>query len=347
MTSNQSQKEQWPGQSGLLLRLKSIFFKLPLVGEIGGRYFSPPLKIENTAKFGKSFAMPSVLKIVIDERHPIPGEVGKLVNDRFFKDEDTLFFNVSFACGKGGLFEKGTYTDPLSHWFNVFFGYYEINAVIASENDGKGWPRPFGYEREGGDICFMDLIKIGKSDWNYFSNRMYGVPLAEVEKNNGISLPPTTAVRLGTETIGKHEWDVVEVDKFDVVSAYVTEEGRARIENASVFSPIWRMCYGNPHPRPGFDECFFPTNMKAKFYVRTERSVSDEVGKYLHEHGRIAVDRHPKNRVPVYSTYIFGGTINHNYETFKEEGRLERAIFNEEFLEEQLKSARKVMAKYF
>jgi hypothetical protein len=326
MSKEKKQKpEIWQDLSRIGLIFKSIFFKLPMIGTIKDRYFSPCMSINNK-KFSKSFSMPTVLKIVIDNNNPIPGKAGELVNNRFFQKDPAIFFKVSFSCGKSGIFSKGKYTDPLSHWFNVFFGYYEVNVINAAKNAGNGWTRPFGYNSSNNtsDINFYDLARIAKADWNYFSNFMYGVPLAEVRKNDTIDLNKIKSSIRGKETIGRDLWDCAEIDNLDVVSAYTASGDAGKIDNPSIFSPAWRICFGRPHPRPGYDRSFITTNMKGKFYMRFKEDKTNETDE------------------PVYTTYIFGGTINHSYDKM-ENGK----EFNEEFLEEQIKSAKKVIIKYF
>lgn len=304
------------------LHMKNVFFKLPLMGSIYNRCFSPGLAIANTKKFGLSFSMPSVLRIVIDNESQSPADVGRMVNSQFFKAENRVSFNVSFSCGKAGLTEPGKYTDPLSHWFNVFFGYYEID-VIDSSFDENGWERPFGYTGTScREVEFYDLVRIAKSDWNYFSNFLYGVPYGKVHENDPIDMPSISKTVLGREQIGKHQWDYAEVDNLDVVSAYTSKTDEDKLENPSIFSPVWRVCFGKPHPRDDFNQSFISSNMKARFFMRSEAVVDP------------LTDNH------VYKTYIFGGTINHSYDAIDKS-------FNDEFLEEQLNAARRTIMKYF
>jgi hypothetical protein len=96
------------------------------------------------------------------------------------------------------------------------------------------------------------------------------------------------------------------------------------LDSEGIFSPVWRICFGQPHPSPGYVSSFISTSMKGRFYMRFKEDKTAETDE------------------PVYTTYIFGGTINHSYDKM-ENGE----EFNDEFLEEQMKSAKKVIIKYF
>lgn len=302
----------------IILRIRIFFYKLPMIGEIKNRYFSPVATI-NSKEFGKSFSMPSVLEVAIDNEKSFPANVGKLVNDIYFKDDPKVIFNVSFSCGKSGFFKKGKYTDPLSIWFNVFFGYYELDVVA------KDWKRPIGYNIKNNEesINSLDMIKIAKADWNYFSNYMYGVPEDYIKKCNEINLDIIKSEYLGRVKIGNKYWDFVEVDNLEVVSAYNSPHDTAIITNNSILSPAWRACFGNLHPRSELDyKSYFKTNMKARFYVSYKKEIDIETN------------------LESYKTYIFGGTINHSYDKIDKDK-------NERFLELQLESTRNVIKKHF
>ncbi len=303
-----------------LLNFCYRIFNLPMIGDIKDRFITPTMRI-NDRRFGKSFSMPSVLGIVIDGKKSMPANVGEKVNDVFFFFFPRLKFNVCFSCGKSGFFNKGVYTDPESIWFNVFFGYYEID-VVKSE-----WKRPFGYNLKNAlpEINFYDLARIGKSDWNYFSNYLYGVPEQFIKPTNPIILEKMNVRNRGRVRIGTKFWDWVEVGTMNVVSAYTAPGEVYLLENPSIFSPVWRKCFGNPCPSEDFTTSFIPVDMKAGFYLCYTEEKSD----YLDLKGEI-----------IYKTYIFGGTINRLYD--KKDAQL-----NENFLEAQLESAQKLISKSF
>lgn len=303
-----------------LLNLGYRFFNLPMIGYIKDRFISPSMRI-NDPRFGKSFSMPTVLGIVIDGKKSMPANVGQKVDGVFFPAEPRLKFNVCFSCGNSGFFKKGVYTDPESIWFNVFFGYYEID-VVTSE-----WKRPFGYEIKNGkpEINFNDLARIGKADWNYFSNYLYGVPESYITPTNPIDLERMEATYKGRVPIGKKFWDWVEVEHMDVVSAYTAPGEEHLLENPSAFSPVWRKCFGNPCPRAEHTSSFITTDMKAGFYLCFTEGESNFID---------------LKGAPVYRTYMFGGTINHCFDTVD-------ASSNGKFLRLQLDSAQDLISRKF
>jgi hypothetical protein len=265
----------------------------------------------------------TVTRIVIDERAKAPGRVGALVKRKFFDDYPPFIFNVCFSCGAAGRRSAGTYCDPHSIWFNVFLGYYEIVAPKSL------WSRPFGYDTAGGQaaVRFEDVVRIGKADWNYFSNYLYGVPERLIEPYNRVRMDKVRCLDLGRERIpaavgggeaGRY-WDVVEVDGVEVVSAYVSGRDGNKLESPSLLSPLWRLSFGRPNPRGDYPDSFIPTVMRARLYL---------------SHGE---GRHPRLG-GVYRTVIFGGTVNTGYRDAEE---------NERFLERQAEAARQVIGRYY
>jgi len=78
------------------------------------------------------------------------------------------------------------------------------------------------------------------------------------------------------------------------VSAYVTDA--KKLEKChSFFTPLWRLAFGEPHPREDYPYDFFPQMMTAQFLV----SYIEEYDSNLQE--------------TAYKTFIFGGTINEGY----------------------------------
>ena len=168
--------------------------------------------------------------------------VGNIVKERLFGGSKDFLFNVCFVVGDYMNSQSGDYGNPNSHWFNVFFGYYEI---VVSKSD---WNRPFGYTKDK-KIDFDEVSRLGMADWNFFSNWMYGVP---IEKINQVLRPckiidknqfydgdtmnldkkleilsrhsgNTICTHLGTVDAtgsGKY-WDLIELDNVDVVSIYL------------------------------------------------------------------------------------------------------------------------------
>jgi len=239
--------------------------------------------------------------------------VGKLVKEAFFPDDPPFLFNVAFSCGDPGIFGKGLYTDPRSIWFNVFFGYYEIDAPCST------WARPFGYRAAapGAAVEFADVVRIGKADWNYFSNHVYGVPLAAIRPLDAIDMGTVTRRDLGRKRIGDSWWDHIELDGVEVVSAYTAPGEKGRLEDTDgFFSRIWRAIFGRPCPRPGATPSFVPTRMRAELYMAWTKAKDVDVNG------------------PVWRTLIFGGTVRSDHP----DGAAARR-----FLDRQLAAVEKVM----
>lgn len=161
---------------------------------------------------------------VTNSKHPVIGDVGQKVKNIFFKDEKDFDFIVCFSCGGVDPSEgKPVYANPDSKWFNVFFGYYQLNA--------HGWDRSIGYTKENA-VYVDEVLRVAKADWNYFSNYQYGVPeqyitsvngdlnaIKYAHENNDAPGYASFANR-GRKKIGDTWWDVIDVYDFEVVSAY-------------------------------------------------------------------------------------------------------------------------------
>jgi hypothetical protein len=262
---------------------------LPLVGDVDGRRLLPPAQVKD-ATFGDSAGVPFALEIDVDDVREAPADVGQKVDQVFFPNAPRLLFNVCFSCGAPkGVLREGTYGDPTSPWFNVFFGYYQID-VIASE-----WGRPFGYlDAASGAVNTDDVLRIGKADWNYFSNWMYGVPEVAIAPNNTLT---GARVEVGPrERIGQRQWDVLNISQARMVSAYVS--GKAtdpKLEERGPYSFLWRMAFGCPKPRPEYPELssFFPVDMTATLFMSFREVKND-----------------PYTGKDVFQTFLFGGTVN-------------------------------------
>jgi hypothetical protein len=290
--------------------------RVPAVGEIDNRIFVNQVKVDDP-RFGESGSPPSVLEILVDDRGHSPGGVGRLVKRQFFPDEGKLIFNVAFACGKPTLC-RGRYADPTSIWFNVFFGYYQID-VPRSE-----WARPFGYEPVASgraNLRAHDILRIGKADWNYFSNYMYGVPESAILPYNRVDPSAVKIVIHPRARIGRSYWDHLSLDGVEVVSAYVSgQDGQKLVTADRVWTPIWRSLFGPSEPSEAHPKSFIPTHMRAEIYMSF-------VARY---------DRDLREQA--YSTLIFGATVNADYADAAE---------NEAFLQAQLAAVREVIEKSY
>jgi hypothetical protein len=298
--------------------------RLPLVGNVDNRFRAPEAQLHDT-RFGQSEGLPFVMEIVVDGERSLPAGVGQQVDRVFFSDQKKLSFNVSFACGKPqGLFRRGLYGDPRSHWFNVFFGYYQIDV------SKRAWGRPFGYQNDGITIAWEDIVKIGKSDWNYFSNWMYGVPDAAIEPTNTLHDPKTRHDHKGRRLVNGRAWDELVLDNATVVSAY--DAGRTpgpALVDRELWSFLWRASYGFPLRQVvNTEPSFFPVPMKANLYMFFRENQCDT------EEGE-----------PSYQTFLFGGTINQWFaeHVADDDEKQRRRAFNEDFLQAQMRAVERVM----
>ena len=261
---------------------------LPMVGDVDNKFRAPEAVIDHP-RFGKSEGLPFVMEIVVDGVHSAPAGVGRKVDEVFFKAHPKLLFNVSFACGKPkGLCRTGVYGDPRTIWFNVFFGYYQVDVVKRT------WGRPFGYEADGVTPHQDDLLRIGKSDWNYFSNWMYGVPDKAIDVvNMPLIGARTTTSHHGRHVVNGRRWDLVELDNVDVVTAYDNGEGPG-LTQRELWSTLWQSSYGFPIKKRVVEEpSFFSVPMKGRFHMAYREVPSDN------DHDEAT-----------YQTFMFGGTIN-------------------------------------
>lgn len=304
------------------------FMRLPLVGDIDGRFRAPGARIDDP-RFGRSEGLPFVLEVAVDGERSAPAGVGREVDRVFFRDRGKLLFNVSFACGRPqGLLRRGLYGDPRSHWFNVFFGCYQIDVPK------RVWGRPFGYEEDGRTIHRDDVLRIGKSDWNYFSNWMYGVPDAAIAPTDSLDDAGLRVTQRPRRAVNGRAWDELVIENATVASAY--DPGRAggpQLVDRGLWSALWRASFGRPLRRAVVDEpAFFPVPMTAQLYMSFREATEDnDLGE------------------PAYQTFFFGGTINQWYadHVADEAERAQRRAFNEGFLRAQMTAVERVMRDDF
>ena len=238
----------------------------PGIGQIGASSaVQEPLIVDPS--FGRSqLCTPAILRIFVDDEDRAVSRAGSLVKRHLFPDHPSFTFNTVACVGQpDGEDEPGLYTSPASHWFNVFFGYYQLDAPKAD------WTRPFGYRSANGlasEIEVEDVVRLGKSDWNFFSNWMYGVPDAAVERCNGIDMASMPVHRGPAEQIGATLWHPLVIDDVEVASAYESDApGAARLVENSELDDIWRHAFGLPNPHPDWKESFIPTRLRASVWM--------------------------------------------------------------------------------
>jgi len=259
---------------------------------------------------GKFKSRASYFTNPIDPHSTSPPEgVGKMIYKALFEGYPPFTVNVVFATGSSHLGKPGLYTDPKSIWFNNFVGYYEVDCLKSK------WERPFGYD-ENGKVYNEDVIRLGKADWDYFSNYIYGVPIQEVSKFLSLDCVEKLENRV---QIDNKWWDFVECHQVPSSSAYVTSASKLEDRNA-FFTAIWRLSFGEPHPREDYPNDFFPQKMSGQYLVS-----------YLEDYDSELNDT-------VYKTFIFGGSTNEGYSNHAE---------NREFKEAQMQSVTKIIRKHY
>ncbi len=258
----------------------------PSIGEVGGRTEACPPKVDDPKGFGTSQpCTPTVLRFHVDETAREVCKVGSIVKRVMFRDYPPFVFNT-VACV--GAFDPpgapGPYTDPDSQqWFNIFLGYYQLDCVKSL------WPRPFGYTKPDGSRSVVepeDLVRLGKSDWNWFSNWCYGVPWDALVATSSIPASINTVVK-GPVTIGNRQWHEVTIEGTEVASCYESDAPGAEklVENSDV-REVWQRSFGAPCPRPAYPRSFVPITVDA------------------------VVDMAYWEDDEAYHTVIFGGTAN-------------------------------------
>ncbi|MGD0311949.1 MAG: hypothetical protein ABSC90_05770 [Acidimicrobiales bacterium] len=238
----------------------------PSVGEIGGRTdVHPPLV--HDPQFGDSQSCTgTIFRIHVDDERRDLCEVGSKVKARMFPPPYPPFVFNAVAC-VGAFEEDGPqrYGDPLSPWFNVFLGYYQLDC------DKARWDRPFGFETADGAAsrpCMEDLIRLGKSDWNYFSNWNYGVPEQALEPYCDVDVQPGDYVDNGLVVIAGRRWRHVDLLGVDVASSYVSGAPRAaQLVLNTIITGMVRQGFGYPCPRPDHPVSFVPTKLDATLHM--------------------------------------------------------------------------------
>ena len=233
----------------------------PCVGLVKDSPFAPAPKVDQ--KWGPSgTSAPGVTRIHVDEQHRQLTDVGRMVKNLLFADHPPFTFNTLACCGQVPDGKPGVYSDPTSIWFNVFFGIYQLDAGKAD-----GWKRPFGYETADGvqsAIHGEDIVRLGKSDWNWFSNYMYGVPASVCTKYSTVDLSTISFSATETKAIGASHWHSVTMSGIEVASCYESNvPGASKLVENTDAEAIWESTFGLPCPRPEFPVSFIPTKLIA------------------------------------------------------------------------------------
>ena len=303
---------------------------LPKLGNIHNNFILHPAKIKNTKKFGKDSTYPFVIEFNIYDNSEILEKIqkinenestseylevldlGTLIKKKIFDDYQPFVYNVCFTCSKSSMLKcKSHYADPTSHWFNVFYGFYEFDAPCDL------WIRPFGFKTfMDNEIEFMDILKMSKADWNILGNYTYGVPFDLCLKACKITGDERFIIVNKEVKIGRYTYIEAIIENVITISAYQANE--QLLSPYKLTSVLWRKVFGMTPYNKDYNIPFPLIRMKGHFYIRH----SKEYNKILEKN--------------CYKTWISGGTIDMDYPDEE---------FNKEFLEEQLSSIRSSLKK--
>jgi hypothetical protein len=257
----------------------------PGVGQVADSSAVPePLVLDE--RFGRSqLCTPAVLRIFVDAEDRAFSRAGALAKQKLFADLPPFVFNTVACVGQAeGEDRLGLYTNPNSHWFNVFFGYYQLDAPKSE------WSRPFGYRSAAGassEVAVEDVVRLGKSDWNFFSNWNYGVPEEVIDRYTRVDLPSMPVHVRPPERVGDSRWHGLTIDSVEVASTYESDlPGAERLVGNTVLAPIWRDSFGMPNPQPDRPDSFVATKLRASMWMAYREDAD------------------------AYHTTIFGGTLN-------------------------------------
>jgi hypothetical protein len=256
---------QRAGSWRMLHRRRRLTFRFdPSLGEVAASAAPYPPSV-NDPKFGQSeTCTPTILRFHVDDEERALCRVGSVVKLHMFPEYPPFVFNTEACVGAFPPDAPGAYTNPDSVWFNTFFGYYQLDCAK------EVWSRPFGYDRADGRSSVPvpeDLVRLGKSDWNWFSNWDYGVPTDALRKYTAVP-SAIDAVDHGLVTVGTSQWHQLELRGTEAASCYVAGGPRAgTLAHNTVLERTWRRSFGGLNPRPNHPKSFVPTVLDAEVYM--------------------------------------------------------------------------------
>jgi len=257
----------------------------PSIGIIDGRTsFAPPVVDDPT--FGRSQSCTdTILRFHVEDVERKVCNVGQLVKRRMFPPPYQPFvFNAVACVGEFTRDSSQRYANPRSPWFNVFLGYYQIDC------DRSRWDRPFGFASASGydsEPAIEDLLRLGKADWNYFSNWDYGVPETVLWPYDQVTVRNTDVVDHGMEEIDGGWWRRIDLLRVEAASAYVSNApGALQLVDNTVVGGLIRDSFGYPQSDPLYPNSFIPKRLDAALRMA-----------YFEDEGG-------------YHTLIFGGTAH-------------------------------------
>ncbi len=244
---------------------KDLFHYAPAHGAVGDRT-EPDPPIFDDKRFGRTrMSSKDVTRVFVDDNQRVLADVGRVVKKLLWDDYPDWTFNTVACVGEFDGDGRGTYSNPGSIWFNVFLGYYQIDAPKPD------WDRPFAYESAKGaksEVRFDEIVRLGKTDWNYISNWMYGVPGEVVRRYNDLEMEKVKTSQEEASQIGSSRWHRVGIGNVAFVSAYESDApGSEDLTDNSLVSDAWRKAFGTPSPHPEYSQSFIPTRTDADMFI--------------------------------------------------------------------------------
>ncbi len=238
----------------------------PSVGVIGGQTAVYPPTVHDPVYGDSQNCTGTILRIHIDEDPRRLCEVGHKVKARMFPSPYPPFIFNAVACV--GAFERGgpqRYANPHSPWFNVFLGYYQLDCATPT------WERPFGFVAADGAKAsphIEDLARLGKSDWNFFSNWDYGVPEEALEPYCAVDVASLDFVDRGLIEIAGGMWHRIDLLGVEVASCYLSDAPDAqRLVRNTLVAGTLRQGFGFPDPQPDVPVSFIPKKLDAVLHM--------------------------------------------------------------------------------
>lgn len=260
-------------------------------------------RIKNDGKFGKD----NIIQYVIEYNVPdyiLDGEslenIGYMLKKYMFEEYPSFMCSEYLTCSK-----KNNYSNPLSNWYNVVYGFYEINAPCS------GWARPYGFTTDF-KIIPSEIIKVISSNTNIVINYIYGVPFWKCVEACSMQGKEKVTIVNEKVSIGEYNYIEIMIEDMNLITCYTTDKKLLSLPYNSL-SKLWREIFGTVEYIKGFETDFPIIRMKGKFYVRYEHTFDRRL------------------RTFVFKTWIYGGIVNMDTPNI---------MFHNEFLSEQLKSIR-------
>lgn len=268
---------------------------------IKGSYISQ-IEGMDDPKFGKSRTNSETFKIEISE-HPKGLQVGKIIKRLMFQDYPDFYVNIiasSPIVNNNGISD---FPNPQSHWFNVFYGFYEIDLPIHS------FSSPFGFDSNN-HVIPIEIIKFGLCDWNIITSYLYGVPYELCEENVKITGNEKMSVINDSIKIGKYFYKEIEFSDILVTSSY---PAKSKLDTHSPIAKLLQKEWGIYNYIKGYDIPFPTVRMAGRFYITSMISYNHDINCFC------------------YKTIVAGGVVNMNHPD---------PHFNQEFLNKQMQSIR-------